>query len=370
MTNPMNSPQFRSSLRAMTARARLLHAMVCIGPVVLAAVLISASAAVGRAQAPASSKVAAEALFDRGVALMKQGKFAEGCAQLEQSQAIERGIGTMLYLAECYERLGRVASAWALFREASSAARAEGQSERGEMGAARAAKLEPRLPKLSLDVAAGNTMPGFSVQLNGVTLASSTWGVALPVDPGDNRIEARAPGHITFSHVEPVAGEAAAVTVSIPVLDIDPQPAQAQLAVPAPSPSEAPGSRSTPAPSAQARDSAQPRLWQRPLAFVVGGVGVVALGIGSYFGLRAISKSNLAGNRCPGDAAACADPRGAELSTQANDAAKLSNVFMVTGVVLAAAGVVLYLTAPEQGATALAVHADGRSMRMSFGGAF
>jgi serine/threonine-protein kinase len=102
---------------------------------------------------------------------------------------------------------------------------------------------------------------------------------------------------------------------------------------------------------------------------VVGGAGVLALGIGSYFGLHAISKNHQADDRCPGDGSTCADPRGAELSQQANDAAGLSNAFIVSGVALAAAGVVLYFTAPKPSATELAMHADGRSVRVSLGGA-
>ena len=77
-----------------------------------------------QAQGSADQKAAAEALFDKGLAAMKQGEYAQACAFLEQSQSVERGIGTMLYLAECYEKLGRTASAWAMFREAASAAKA------------------------------------------------------------------------------------------------------------------------------------------------------------------------------------------------------------------------------------------------------
>src|SRR5262245_35365409 len=90
------------------------------------------------AQSTAGDKAMAESLFDRGLQLMRDGKYPEACSQLEQSQSIERGIGTLLYLGECYEKLGRTASAWATFREASSAARAEGQADRAKVGSTRA----------------------------------------------------------------------------------------------------------------------------------------------------------------------------------------------------------------------------------------
>ena len=125
----------------------------------LGCLLCSAPLAIASAQGTAADKALAESLFDRGLTLMRQGQFAEACAQLEQSEAIERGIGTMLYLGECYEKLGRTASAWATFREAASAARAEGQTDRAKAGNTRADRLEPLLSKLSVNVAAASTTP-------------------------------------------------------------------------------------------------------------------------------------------------------------------------------------------------------------------
>ena len=89
-------------------------------------------------QASAGDKAAAEALYDRGRELMRDGKLEDGCKQLERSQAIDRGAGTMLTLAECYELLGRTASAFAMFREAASFAREDGTARaRQEGGTAR-----------------------------------------------------------------------------------------------------------------------------------------------------------------------------------------------------------------------------------------
>src|SRR5688572_5284659 len=98
----------------------------------------------------ASGKAAAEALFENGVQLMKAGRFADACPKLETSQRVDPGVGTLLYLAECYERLGRTASAWATFREAESLARASNQADRARTAQARAQKLEPELSYLTV----------------------------------------------------------------------------------------------------------------------------------------------------------------------------------------------------------------------------
>src|ERR1700743_3286590 len=128
-------------------------------------------ARVAEAQVSAADKATAEALFDRGLTLLKEGRLEEACQRLEQSNTIEHGIGTMLYLAECYEKSGRTASAWALFREASSEAHAAGQVERATAGRQRAARLEPTLSRLTIEVPDAARVPGLEVTRNGTPVA-------------------------------------------------------------------------------------------------------------------------------------------------------------------------------------------------------
>jgi hypothetical protein len=318
------------------------------------------------AQQPTSNKIAAEALFDRGLQLMQQGDFAEACTQLEQSQALESGIGTMLYLAECYERLGRIASAWALFREASSAARAEGQSERAQTGASRAAALEARLPKLTVKVDSHALVPGFEVQRDGQPIATSLYGVEVPIDPGEHRVDARAPGKLPWSQTVRAA-EGAVASVEVPALQDAPH---------APGASAAPASSESSAQLQLTENSNSSDGGSQPLVgIIVGAAGIVAIGVGTIFGASAMSKKDDADARCaaagtPGDA--CADARGVELNGEAQDAATLANVFVIGGAALAITGVVLYLTAPseEAGAAHLALRSSGVATTVSLEGAF
>ena len=66
---------------------------------------------------------------------MTQGRVSEACPLFEQSQRLDAGIGTQYNLAACYEALGRVASAYALFLEVSATAQARGQTERARAAA-------------------------------------------------------------------------------------------------------------------------------------------------------------------------------------------------------------------------------------------
>src|SRR5262245_40239679 len=62
-------------------------------------------ATTGDAPAIEQTRVArAEAAFDKGRALLQQGRVAEACLELEESQRLDPGLGTQLNLADCYER--------------------------------------------------------------------------------------------------------------------------------------------------------------------------------------------------------------------------------------------------------------------------
>jgi serine/threonine-protein kinase len=336
-----------------------------LGFLLVAVALVLGSARGVAAQISASDKATAEALFDSGLALMRDNKFEEACQKLEQSQAIERGIGTMLYLGECYEKLGRTASAWALFREASSAARAQGESERAQAGASRADQLESKLSHVVVQVPPENAVAGFELLRDGVALPSGLWGMPVPVDPGEHKFEARAPARAPWSGTAIVGPDAASVTVNVPVLAAAPE-----LPSPAPEPIATPAeaAAAAAAASAAAHDHGNSG-WttQRTAAVVVGGVGVAALVIGSYFGIRAIVKNNDAKDNCPNEKC---NPAGANADKSAHSAARFANVFVIGGALLTGAGVALYLISPrEQEHVAVSVSADARGAQLAVGGA-
>jgi hypothetical protein len=321
-----------------------------------------------RAQTSAADKAAAEALFEQGLDAMRAGRTAEGCAKLEQSQSIERGIGTSLYLAECYEKLGRTASAWGLFREAASEAQARGEADRAAAGKRHAEKLEPLLSRLTLQVAQPDAIPGFEVLRDGTAVPRAVWNVAVPVDPGEHRIQARAPGYVEWSEVVKVEGNSASASVVVPVLVAAP-PAATEAAVPAAS-ALAAEHPPAPAPAPAPAESSHPGKVQRITGLVVAGAGVVALGFGGYFGIRAISKNDSATQYCPDGGSVCNSQEGVDLTHEAQDAARMANILVISGAVLTAGGLTLFFTAPSDHAPRVGFVTDGRSARLGIGGKF
>jgi serine/threonine-protein kinase len=317
-------------------------------------------------------KVGAEALFSQARKLMKDGKYDEACAKFEQSQRLDPGIGTLLYLADCYEKTKRYASAWATFREGASEARASGQNERANAGEARANALEPKLSKLTVNVAKENeSIANVSVLRGSTAVPKEVWGVAVPVDGGEYVIKIAAPGHVEWQTKVKVAADHDSAKVDVPALVKD-ENAVTEPAPPAPTAS---APVVTPPPPAQDSGTTRDGSTQRVIGVAVAGVGVVGIGFGTLFGLRAISKNSDAKDLC--DGATCRDEEGVTLTDDAKSAATISNIAFGAGFACLAGGIVLYLTAPsapKQSASRRSLHvtplAAPRAGGFSLGGTF
>ena len=123
-----------------------------------------------RADASLADKAAAQSLFDEGRKLMTAGKYAEACPKLAESQKLDPGVGTQFHLADCYEKMGQTASAWAGFLEAASAAKSMGQSDREKVARDRAAALAPRLSKLTITSAEATAIAGVEIKRDGTAV--------------------------------------------------------------------------------------------------------------------------------------------------------------------------------------------------------
>src|SRR4051812_40434609 len=90
-----------------------------------------------RAEPPAPDKTEANPAvpFDQGRALMKAGRYAEAGRRFQESLQIRRSAGALLNLGDCYEKLGRYASAVEAFEGAQ--ALSEEAGETGRAGEAR-----------------------------------------------------------------------------------------------------------------------------------------------------------------------------------------------------------------------------------------
>jgi serine/threonine-protein kinase len=279
------------------------------------------------AQSQAESQ-AAEALFRQAKSLMAQGQYNEACEKFSASQALEPGLGTLLFLGDCYEHAGRFASALATFNEAQQFAKSRGEEEREHLASVRAAALEPRVPKLELRVGSDPLPDGLQITVNGLPIERSELNQPLPRDAGSYEVHFSAPGYQTFtSEIELRNGETRNAVVNVPRLVSFAESA------------------------ALGRDSASQQgshgSAQRTLAWVLGASGLAA-GIGAgVLGILAAGKNSDSKEHCDADRPNRCDPAGVSAREDARSLANLATIAGIVGAVGVGAGVVLYVSAPS-----------------------
>jgi hypothetical protein len=140
---------------------------------------------------------------------------------LERAKLIAVGIGVTYNLADCYERIGRTASAWAGFNDAAAAADVAGQPERAQAARERAAALVSKLSLLRIDISTGAASdPSLDVQRDGVSVSRLLWGKSIPVDPGKYIVSATSPSRRAWSTAVSVSNPGEVVSIEVPELGL------------------------------------------------------------------------------------------------------------------------------------------------------
>jgi hypothetical protein len=322
------------SYRLATAMSRLPTAS--LSAFALALVL---SPVVARAEDAAVTP--ARQLFLDARKLTAEGKYAEACPKLEESLHLESGVGTQFNLADCWEHIGRTASAQALFLGAAASAKAAGQTEREQVLRDRASALEPRLSRLVIEVV--STDPKLTVKRDDLPLEADTLGKAVVVDPGKYTISARAPGKKKWEKIVEVDAAKPVTTVEVPELE-PAEPAKPVAEKPAAAPL-----KKAPPPASEPGSDRGPALNYR--ALTLAGAGVIGIGFGVYKGLKYRSTNGDAEDICPSS-------HGCTIKQIQNhdrlvDIARTDRTwsyvgFGVGGAVLAGAGVLWFVERPKR----------------------
>jgi hypothetical protein len=235
-----------------------------------------------------TDSAAARALFSEGRQLMSAEKYAEACPKLEESLRLDPGMGTQFNLAHCWEKLGRSASAWAMFLDVAAAARAGNQQQREAAAKERAAALDSKLSRLRILVP--EPVPDARVFRDDQEVGRAAWGTAMPVDPGNHVIRMTAPGKRAWSQDVKVPSTSRTFSVSVPALEDLPK---VEPGTPAARP-EAVVDRSSPRDRGGSRSDGGANV----AGLVIGGVGIAALATGTVFALQGYSDNQAALELC------------------------------------------------------------------------
>jgi hypothetical protein len=298
-----------------------------------------------------TDSAAARALFSDARTLMEAERYEEACPKFEESLRLDNGMGTQFNLAHCWEKLGRTASAWALFLDVAAAARAGNQPQREAAARERAKALEGKLTRLRIDVV--DPAPGMKIERDGQDVGKAAWGTDVPIDPGQHVIVASAPGKKSWSNETQVPASARTLAVKVPALEDVPVPT-----------SPAQDAQSTGMAAPVEADVSAPAggggSGQRVVGLVLGGVGLAGIATGTIFGLQSRSDNAKLEKLClDGGGNTCASPEDEARYNSIHDDAVRERLYGFIGFGVGGAalvtGIVLYLTADDGTASAMNV---------------
>jgi hypothetical protein len=300
------------------------------------AVALAASAlapATAGAQTPPAGDVDREAqrtqLYKEAVDLANSGRWADAAEKLRAVLAIRSSPKVRFTLGQAEEHVGRLSTAYDTYAQALADAEAARQTDVADTAGVALRSLGPRVPVVRVVV----TGEGASAATATIDDHATQPGEPVRVDPGAHRIAVSAPGARTVESTVTVA-EGQRLDVSLQL-----QHEGATIAA-ATSGSQPATGEAEAAPATSSR----PIPW-RTIGLVTAGVGVLGMGVGTYFGFDAISKNNASnqsgcnGNTCTSGAYSTRE--------DARSSATVSTVGFVVGGLLAAGGVSLWLLAPR-----------------------
>jgi hypothetical protein len=272
----------------------------------------------------------ADALFKEGRTLLDAKKYDEACPKLAESQKLEPGAGTLLALALCHEGQGKTATAYAELKEAAELGRAKGRDALAAAAEKKAAAMAGALSKVVVHVRA----PEATVTLDGKPLEKDAFDKPINVDPGEHKVEATANDKVAKSYVVRLTG--AGIT-EITVDALEPMAKEPGKPVVPPPLTEPPHEEE----SAPGRGNTQ-----RAIGVITIGLGVAAVGVGGYMGIRAMNHKSQADRLCP--STPCANDEEAQMYNDRSKAAMnwgLTSAAAGLGAIVA--GTFIYVLAPR-----------------------
>jgi hypothetical protein len=194
---------------------------------------------------------------------------------------------------------------------------------------------------------AGHDLSAVRVSMDGELLAERLDGTGVAVDPGPHAFTFEVPGQpsVEQSFVIGEGEKDRHETITLRA----PPPAQSPMPSPIP-----------PVPLEASTTQTSPGRKQRIAGIAVGAAGVVGLGLGAVFGGLTASEWSSAKEVCAGRPVSCTKSGpGFEDENSAESSGTISTVSFIAGGVLAAVGIVFFVTAPMRSPSDAPVSARG-----------
>ncbi len=284
--------------------------------------------------AAAQEEPDAEALFQEGRRLLKEGQYEAACPILQQSFDIHEGLATEFNLAECEEKLQRFSSAYRHYDHVRVVAATKNDAARAEVAGTRAEIAKARAASVTVTVR--QPAPNEELRVDGELIVVNGQGKAsVLLDPGPHDIEARADKYLQFIQKFSLTS-GAKVAIDVPPL----RPAGAPTTtLPKPPPVVSTPKRPQPAVVSSTNSGTS---GSQIAGYVLLGTGTVIAGGGAYLLIDANATKRELDKLCPDRV--CTDtslkPKYDNAKTETTVGAVLAvtgGVFLVTGLSLLAA---------------------------------
>jgi hypothetical protein len=258
-----------------------------------------------------------------------------------------------LNIAICEEGLGQLASAWQHYHDVLQELFVD--DERLPFVKERISALEARVPRLTLQ--RGPRAPfDTRVRDGSVELSGASFGLPLPVDPGEHELEVHAPGHVSRHYrVIVAAGERV-------YLVVEPGPEQRSAAKISRRPALA---RSAGMRQAQPQPPRESQSVKRRAGFVLAASGAAAVAVGAISGIMVLDRKATVENGC--DARKICTSEAIEAADSGTTLGAVSTIAFATGAVALISGayLIISISRPPRPQTALGWSASAFSWGLS-----
>ncbi len=266
------------------------------------------------------AQVDPEVVYRSAVDDLKAGRYAEACPKFAEARRLKSdSLPALQGLAQCYDKAGKTASAWAKYRQLSVELKQSGDTGRAEAAANRAEELSHGLSTLEIRPESSDTA-GLVVRLDKEEVPRAMFGTRMNVDPGHHILEATAPGFEVWSTTITVGASNDAKQIKVPPL----------VAKPGGGGGASGGNAGV-----------------RTASFIVGGLGVVGLAVGGAFGGLAAGAASTVKSTCKNSE--CTTPAAQSDLSSANSKALISTIGVAAGAGLLATGVILFVVSRPSG---------------------
>jgi hypothetical protein len=300
-------------------------------------------ASTARGQGPSR----ADTLFVDATALINEERYAEAIPMLEEAERLDPGIGTQFNLAVCYEKTGRLGTAYKNFAEVENLAAAAGKKPRQDAAHEKLESLRQRISYAEIRVTSPRDA-AVTVRVDGEIVPPGKRDL-VALDPGDHALVAEAPNRKPFETVIHVEGEAERHEIVVPELAMVAVKTEVRTVV------------------------SETSNTGRTVGFVLGGIGVAGLATAAVTGLMILSDKSTAEAHCKPECATATgdiDTEGADAVRRGKDLLPINLIAWGVAAAGIGAGTYFLISSAKKKSTKASITPtlDGRGVR--FGAVF